>query len=144
MINTANILARSTLALILLVASGAKLANLQDFQESLEAFQIFPTLLLPYIARFVPIIELLCACLLLVKHKELSGAFLSLVLSIGFVISLTIAISTNSIQECGCFGSWELGKVTPNLAIIRATLILLLSGLLTLNILFSQQTKPKS
>lgn len=134
-----NNLARYTLAAILLLAAGAKLASPQDFQQSLGAFQVFPAILIPFLALLVPILELLCACLLMLKNKELSGALLSLLLAICFVISLTIAINTNSIQECGCFGNWELGKVTPKVALLRATLILILSALLCTNIFYRQK-----
>lgn len=125
-----TLIARLTLIGILSIAACAKLVNPSSFLRSLESFTIFPTSTLPYMVYFVPTLELLTANLLLLKNKALTGAILSTLLSIGFTVSLSLGIISGSVQECGCFGDWEVAKVSPEAALLRAIIILALSTLL--------------
>lgn len=135
-------LARLTIASVLALAACAKLTSPDSFQESLESFKLFPKLITPLLSYFVPIVELLTALLILLKGKELVGATVSCILSLGFVTSLTWAVMTRSTQDCGCFGDWEMTKVSPELALLRALTILSLSALLLTKIL-ADINRPK-
>lgn len=132
--NTTALLARITLAGILSVAACAKLINPESFQTSLESFKLFPNQIIPFLASFVPILEIFTAMLLILKNKAPQGAILSSILSVGFVASLTWGIITKNIEECGCFGDWEMAKVSPQIALLRAFIILTLSVLLSIRL----------
>jgi hypothetical protein len=125
-----TLIARLTLIAILSIAACAKLVNPNSFLRSLESFTIFPSSTLPYMVYFVPTLELLTANLLLLRNKALAGAILSTLLSIGFTASLSLGIISGSVQECGCFGDWEVAKVSPEAALLRAIIILALSTFL--------------
>jgi len=128
-------LAKLTIASVLALAACAKLTSPDNFEASLESFKLFPKIITPLLSYFVPIMELLTALLILLKGKELVGAATSCILSLGFVASLTWAVITRSTQDCGCFGDWEMTKVSPELALVRAFTILSLSALLLTKIL---------
>jgi hypothetical protein len=130
------------LSLIMLVAASAKLSNIAGFQASLETFDIFPKQGIPILAYWVTLLELMTGLIILIKGKELVGLLLSCFLTWGFVISLSYGILTNSIYECGCFGDWELAKVSPQVALLRASIMLGLSLLLTTN-LIKELIQPK-
>lgn len=134
-INIPNLLARILLALILATAACAKLSNPEGFQTTLESFKLFPKTTLSYLTSFIPVLELCTAILLTLKNKTPQGAILSILLSLSFVVSLMWGIITKSITDCGCFGDWELAKVSPEAALLRAILILALSTLLMVQVL---------
>jgi hypothetical protein len=128
-------LGKLTLATILAAAACAKLVSPESFQASLESFKLFPKDILPYLATFVPTLELLTATLLVLRGKALQGVILSTALACGFTLSLLWGIITKSVKECGCFGQWEMGAVSPEMALARAVGILTLSALLTIKLL---------
>jgi hypothetical protein len=143
MSNFITTIGRLTLVAILLTAGAAKIINPEGFASNLESFKLFPQILIPLLARFTPALEIFTALLLVLKSKEISGTILATLLSASFVLSLSWGILTNSVKECGCFGDWEIAKVSPEMALLRASTILILSSLLTYQLIKVSRIKHK-
>jgi putative oxidoreductase len=125
----------AVLALLLGIAGAVKLGNPGDFETALLGFALLPEALIPWFARFVPILEVTTSAMLMAwAIKEPKGgnpaALLSLILSLAFTAALGSAILRGLNIDCGCFGSLQAGSSTPQSALWRAMAMAALSALI--------------
>ncbi len=131
-----KLIARLLIALIFLYSSYWKLsAPLENFEEVLRAYEIFPEFSIFFLSRAVPVAELIVgACLLfgfLMRLAALASVFFFG--SFIFVISRALALKL-PLEDCGCFGEGI------HLPIWGALSIDIALFLLSLWILFSKPT----
>ncbi len=120
---------RIFLAFLFILSSLEKFRSLENFALSVDAYQIFPSILVNLITLIIPWLELFVAFGLLFKYKLKANLILYLTLMISFTILVFIAMIKGLDIECGCFGesSTKVGtiKVVENFIIILLNLILL-------------------
>jgi hypothetical protein len=121
-----------TLGRLLLIASftiagSVKLSNISEFELALTSYGFIPECLIALIAHTTPVLEIITGILLLLPKNELTGYTLSTILCLCFCISLILGLELGSISHCGCFGSMDLAKASPQTALIRACALLMLS-----------------
>jgi len=132
------------LALLLGAAGAIKLGNPADFQTAITSFALLPAALTPWAARFLPILEVTTAVMLVswALKKPKGGnpaALLAMCLSLLFALALGSAILRGLNMDCGCFGSLQIGSSTPKSALWRAIAMAALSGLIWI-----QYLKPEN
>lgn len=121
-------LASATVAIVLLVAAGQKLADREAFALALEQYQLLPESLGPFVAWSLPLAEIAAALALLPLPSRPWGALAAAAL----LTLVTVAVTINLLRgrahiDCGCGGqsgqhlSWAL--VLRNLVLIGLALL---------------------
>ncbi len=122
-------LIRIFLAFLFIFSALEKFKSLENFALSVDAYQIFPAILVNLITIVIPWLELFVGFGLLFKFKLRANLILYFILMVSFTILVIIAIIKGLDIECGCFGesSTRVGvyKLIENLTIILLNLILL-------------------
>ncbi len=111
-------------AVVLLVAGVAKIRHRADTRGALGRFG-FPPVVIPTIALVLPWGEIAVAALLLLGGPLLFalGAAGALVLTGGFFFVVARAARKGETFECGCFGTWDHGRISPLLVIRNGALL---------------------
>lgn len=105
-----GLVARLTLAVVWLVASLAKLPNLEASVLAVRGFQILPYDLAVIVGYLLPMIELIIGLLLLIGLFTRPAAVLSGLIMVAFVIGIAQAWARGLAIDCGCFGGG--GEIT--------------------------------
>lgn len=120
---------RLVLAFIFILSALEKFKSLESFALNVDAYQIFPAIVVNLIVGIIPWLELFIGFGLLFKFKLRANLLLYLILMISFTILVMIAMIKGLDIECGCFGesSTKVGlvKIIENMMIIFMNLILL-------------------
>ena len=120
---------RLVLAFIFILSALEKFKSLESFALNVDAYQIFPAIVVNLIVVIIPWLELFVGFGLLFKFKLRANLLLYLILMICFTILVVIAMIKGLDIECGCFGesSTKVGlvKIIENMMIIFMNLILL-------------------
>lgn len=120
---------RLILAFIFILSALEKFKSLESFALNVDAYQIFPAIVVNLIVVIIPWLELFVGFGLLFKFKLRANLLLYLILMISFTILVMIAMIKGLDIECGCFGesSTKVGltKIIENMMIIFMNLILL-------------------
>ena len=106
----AILMARLALAMVLLVAGVAKLADRRGSRDSLAAIGI-PTLLLAPIALALPVIELITGVALFPAASAALGAWGALVLTAAFTVGVAGILIRGVKTDCHCFGQLHSSPV---------------------------------
>lgn len=111
-------------AVALLVAGVAKIRHGADTRGALGRFG-FPPAVIPAIALVLPWGEIAVAAILLLGGTPLFtlGAVGALVLTGGFFLVVARAARKGETFECGCFGTWDRGRIGPLLVARNAALL---------------------
>lgn len=115
-----------SLAALWLAAGWHKLANLDAFERSLEAYDIGPRATLPWLRVFLPTLELaLAAGLLIAPTRPVAGALGALLL-MGYGVAIAVNLRRGRRElDCGCMGFGVQSQISPALlwrnAIVAAT-----------------------
>lgn len=99
-----GLVARLTLAVVWLVASLAKLPNLEGSVLAVRGFQILPYDLAVIVGYLLPMVELIIGVLLLIGLFTRPAAVLSGLIMVAFVIGIAQAWARGLAIDCGCFG----------------------------------------
>ena len=117
-------MSRWLLAAVMIVAAVPKLADPIAFAEVIGAYGLLPDLLLLPAAIVLPLLELVCAFLLI--QARISGLWIAALLMILFIAVLTYGIWLGLDIDCGCFGPEDSeGKAFSSLrtALVRDLLL---------------------
>lgn len=111
-------------AVVLLVAGVAKIRHRADTRGVLSRFG-FPPAVIPAISLVLPWGEIAAAALLLLGGPLLFalGAAGALVLTGGFFLVVARAARKGETFECGCFGTWDRGRIGPLLVVRNGALL---------------------
>lgn len=117
------------LAAVFLYAALPKIVYPADFAKAVYYYHLLPDGLINLTALFLPWLELLCACALLVAPRWRRAAYL---LAAGMLAVFTIGIFINVLRgvdiNCGCFSVHDTGgekigwrKIAENLVLLAAS-----------------------
>lgn len=116
-----------SLAALWLAAGLHKLADLQAFEGSLEAYDVAPRRMLAVLGPLLPVLELALAAGLLLAATRPAAAVLGalLLLAYGAAIALNLHRGRRDL-DCGCMGFGVRSQISPAL-LWRNTLVALAS-----------------
>lgn len=97
------IVCRLLLAAIFIYAAVGKVANPEEFAESVAGFRILPISTVNLFAIVLPWVELVCGLSLITGLFIRSGAVLLAGLNIVFIAAAASAMARGLSIECGCF-----------------------------------------
>lgn len=122
---------RLTLAFIFILASIEKLKNPYAFALSIDAYEVFPDLIINISTLLIPWFEMFIAFGLIFKFKLKANLILYNFLMFSFTILVIIAMMKGLDIECGCYGESSskvgLTKLIENIFIILACSIIYLN-----------------
>jgi uncharacterized membrane protein YphA (DoxX/SURF4 family) len=105
------------------------------FAESIQAYKLIPEYFAPWLARFLPWLEIWAALALLWPRTRATGALLVGTLSVVFALAVTSVMLRGLEINCGCFGPFS-GKVGWK------TLALDLAGIISMSWLLREAFTP--
>jgi uncharacterized membrane protein YphA (DoxX/SURF4 family) len=116
---------RIVLGAIFLYAGVLKAADTAAFAGSIAAYR-----LLPYFGNFlaasiIPWVEIFCGILLVTGWKARTGATLTILLNLMFIVAMALAVARGLEIDCGCFR--QGAKDPPLYAIIRDLLFIVMA-----------------
>ena len=94
---------RLLLGLLFIMSGGEKLLDLKYFSLVIAEYQLLPSLLIPAIALFVSLCELLCGTMLLLDLFSRIGASVMLCMMAIFIAAMTNNLMRGLDHDCGCF-----------------------------------------
>lgn len=101
-----------------------KIIDTDYFVKSLYNYRLLPEVSLNFFALFIPWLELLIGCLLVLGIFVRESALIGSILMIIFIAAIGIAVARGLDIECGCFGTRDGSRVGV-LRILEDLLILL-------------------
>jgi putative oxidoreductase len=119
------LLLRLALGGLFAYAGWMKLADPQQFADSIHAFQVFPTATINIIALCLPPFEILLGGMLIVGWKSRAAALGAFFLSIVFAVAIGQAALRGIPVDCGCFGSGVPSTRATYVSLVRALGILI-------------------
>ena len=117
--------ARTLVAVVLLTAALAKLADRPGTKEAVVGFGL-PEALAPGVAALLPLVEFLTASLLLPGTTAVAGAIASLGLLAVFSVAISVSLARGRAPECHCFGQLRSAPAGPK-ALARNGLLVALA-----------------
>lgn len=105
-----------SLAALWIAAGWHKLADLKAFARSLEAYDIAPRAMLPFLGRFLPILELALAAGLAAAPTRPAAAVLGAFLLLGYGAAIAFNLHRGRRDlDCGCMGFGARSQISPAL-----------------------------
>lgn len=98
----AELLCRYGVIIVFFAAAIPKLANLEEFERVIAAYEMLPVAAIGPVALFLPLAEIVLA-VGLIFHRVWSK-YLTIVMLLGFIGILGSAIYQGLDIDCGCFG----------------------------------------
>lgn len=105
-------LARGIVAFVFIAAAAGKIELPHKFVEEIQNYKMVPVALTPWMAYFLPWLELVCAAVLLLGPWRRESTLLLAAMLTVFTIAKGLVLSRGLAIECGCFSgmfAW-LGK----------------------------------
>ncbi len=93
---------RLLLGVLFIISGGEKLLDLKFFTLVIAEYQILPSLLIPAVALFVSLCELLCGTMLLLDLFSRISASVMLCLMAIFISAITNNLIRGLEHDCGC------------------------------------------
>jgi len=107
---------------IFLISGLAKISDPVRFMLTLREFRLFPEIIIPFTAIYLPWLEFILGLFILVGIMHRTA---SLILS-GIIVSFTLAIASVTIRgfeiDCGCFGLLADMLKLPDMADYKAVI----------------------
>ncbi len=97
--------ARCIVAALFAYAAVLKLNDLSAFAVSIHNYRAVPDAVVPWLALFVPSLEIACAVALFVPGARRGGAVVAMALLAVFTVAMAQAMVRDINIDCGCFGS---------------------------------------
>lgn len=94
---------RIILAFIFIYAAIGKIANSQEFADTVAAFKVIPITTVNLFAIVLPWIELVCGVALFIGQFAVSATMLISVMNLIFMTAAASAMARGLSIECGCF-----------------------------------------
>ncbi|MEI8324411.1 MAG: MauE/DoxX family redox-associated membrane protein [Betaproteobacteria bacterium] len=117
--------AAAIVASVLAIAALEKLRQPEIFRDNVDNYQILPAVALPWVARGLPLLELMAGLLLLPAATRTAGA----ALACAHLLLVTLAVVVNLLRgreriDCGCGGDLHT-SLSSGLVLRNAVLVLL-------------------
>lgn len=120
------------LVLLFAAAGSHKLRNLPQFCATFAAYEVWPGVLRPQLARLVPLLECVLACGLLVGRTRRLAAAAGVVLLLGYAAAIGVNLLRGRRDlACGCGGFDDRSVIAPWMIVRNVVL----AGLLALVLL---------
>ena len=117
---------RGALALLLVVAALHKQSSREAFRATLDAYALLPAVLVPPLARAVPLLELVAAVLLIAPRAAAAGGTLAALLLAVYALAMGVNLLRGRRDlDCGCMGPGARSTVGPGLVVRNLVLIAL-------------------
>ena len=120
------LVARCTLAAVLLLAGITKLFSPAATRDSAQAFGL-PRALARLVAPLLPLLELATALLLLGDRTATVGSWLAVALMAAFTLVVALAVARRRSVACNCFGTFSAEPVSRR-TLVRNVALLTASG----------------
>src|SRR5512134_4061983 len=114
------VMARFIMGGIFLVSGLAKISDPGRFILTLREFRLFPEVIVPFIAVWLPWLELLLGLCVLVGLLHRTSALLLAFMNAGFLAAIISVIVRGIEVDCGCFGMLADMLGLPDMADIKA------------------------
>lgn len=119
--------AQILLGVIFLYAALPKALDPPAFAKTIWAYSVVPGMMIPWLAIWLPLVELVVAICLLLGIWVRAAALWALALLSVFVIALGVNVVRGRSVDCGCFGGGA-SKTTPGQAIVRDIGLIILAA----------------
>lgn len=103
-LDVVGLAARLTLGIVLLVAGGLKVQNLEESQRAVRAYQLLPYDLANIMGTVLPIVEIIVGILLILGLFTRVSAAIGALMMLAFVFGISWAWAKGLSIDCGCFG----------------------------------------
>lgn len=107
---------------IFLIAGLAKIADPVRFMLTLREFDLFPRVIIPFLAVYLPWLELLLGLSLVLGLLYRTSALILAFLNFLFMLAILSVISRGIVVDCGCFGLLGDALKLPDMADWKAVI----------------------
>ena len=125
---------------IFLLAGLAKIADPVRFMFTLREFDLFPRVITPFLAVFLPWMELLLGLSLVLGLLYRTGALMLAFLNFLFMLAILSVISRGIVVDCGCFGLFADALKLPDMADYKAVIRNVIFTSLCAYLFFAERT----
>ncbi|MBI5102710.1 MAG: DoxX family membrane protein [Nitrospirae bacterium] len=114
------ILARLLIGGIFLISGLAKISDPARFILTLREFRLFPEVIVPLAAIWLPWLEVLLGLCVLLGILQRTSALLLACLNAGFLAAIVSVMARGIVVDCGCFGMLADMLGLPDMADMKA------------------------
>lgn len=107
---------------IFVMAGLAKIADPVRFMFTLREFDLFPRAVIPFLAVYLPWLELLLGLSLVLGLLYRTSALMLAFLNFFFMLAILSVISRGIVVDCGCFGLFADALKLPDMADYKAVI----------------------
>jgi len=107
---------------IFLLAGLAKIADPVRFMLTLREFDLFPRVIISFLAVYLPWLELLLGLSLILGLLYRTSALMLAFLNFLFMLAILSVISRGIVVDCGCFGLFADALKLPDMADYKAVI----------------------
>lgn len=132
---------RLGLAGVYIFAAIPKILEPWDFSRAIWNFRIVPLPLIPPLALWLPVLELVAALAVLIGLLYRGGVFCLTALSAAFAVGIASAMARGLDIDCGCFG--DAATSEANLSHLGLNLVMVAAGIILLRISWQRKRKPQ-
>jgi len=116
------VFARIIIGAIFLISGLAKISDPARFILTLREFRLFPEVIVPLTAIWLPWLELLLGLCVMVGLLHRTSALLLACLNAGFLAAIISVITRGIVVDCGCFGMLADMLGLPDMADMKAVM----------------------
>ncbi|MDM8549127.1 MauE/DoxX family redox-associated membrane protein [Desulfobacterales bacterium HSG2] len=109
----AELTVRWFLGIIFIYASYHKIIEPAIFAKIIYGYDLFPGFVINLAAIFLPFVELICGCALVLGIYPRSATLIINGMLFAFIIALSVNLIRGHEFDCGCFSFGETGHVSP-------------------------------
>ncbi len=117
------------LGITFIYASYYKIMSPEDFAKVVYGYNLFPGVLINFIAIIIPFVELISGISLVLGIYPRSAALIINVMLLAFISILTINIIKGVEFDCGCFSAPDEGMAMSPIRMVGRDVIYLIMGL---------------
>jgi len=122
------------------MAGLAKIADPVRFMFTLREFDLFHKAIVPFLAIYLPWLELLLGLSLVLGLLHRTGALMLAILNFLFMLAILSVISRGIVVDCGCFGLFADALKLPDMADYKAVIRNVIFTSLCLYLFFIEDT----
>jgi uncharacterized membrane protein YphA (DoxX/SURF4 family) len=131
--NKVHLLLRLIISAIFIYASIHKIINPQEFAKQVALYEILPLFTVYPFSYALPFLELICGVLIWIPLTRISANILNILMTVAFIIAITVALILGKDINCGCFGNED--RIGISKLIMDAGLLLIIIYCLRLDLL---------
>ena len=131
---------RITIGGIFLTAGLAKISDPVRFMFTLREFNLFPKTVIPFLAIYLPWLELLLGLFLVMGLLYRTSALMLACLNFLFTLAILSVILRGIVVDCGCFGLLADALKLPDMADYKAVIRNIIFTGICLYIFFVKET----